>query len=129
MCGSDSSWGRPTRLLRLHSTLTPASHVPNQERQRGRGHAIDAAGLADGARADRLEFLACFVGQALDARIVDLRRQYEALIAPKGGNIGRLAGEIHVVFGVDLQLRGDLRGKLAQARPDVRELLDPQIRV
>ena len=48
------------------------------------------------------------VGQALDRAVVDFVRQLEAFVATEGGDIGRLAGQIDVVFGVDFQLLRDV---------------------
>ena len=67
------------------------AQVADQERQRGRRHAVDAAGLADGARPNGGQPLARFIGQALDPRVVDFRWQLKGFIAPKGRDIGRLA--------------------------------------
>src|SRR5262245_66395530 len=94
----------------------------DQERQRRRRHAVDAAGLADGARADRRELLLGLVGKPRQLRVVERLRQFEAFVAAVRGDVGGLAREIDVVQRVDLELLGDLRRELAEARPDAREL-------
>src|SRR6266571_4342796 len=67
-----------------------ALEMRDQERERRRRHAVDAAGLADGARADRLQLLLGLVGEPRELRIVEPIGQFEALIAPIGSDIGGL---------------------------------------
>src|SRR5689334_14002698 len=74
-----------------------SAHMSNEKRERRWRHAVDAAGLADRARFDGGEFLARFVRETFDARIIDLIGQFETLVAPEGGDVGGLAREINVV--------------------------------
>src|ERR1700675_592638 len=75
-----------------------AAYVSHEQRQRRRGDAIDAAGMADGSRPVRLQLVADFVRQAGERRKVDVIAENEAFIAPIGFHVGRLAAEIHGVF-------------------------------
>src|SRR5215470_6647805 len=102
-----------------------SAYVSDQQRQRRRRHAVDAAGLADRARPDRGELLARLVGQPPDARVVDVIRQLKTLVTPEGGDVGGLPAEIDIVLGVDLQLLEDLRRKVIQPRPDPAYVVDP----
>ena len=101
----------------------------DQQRQRRRRHAIDAAGVADGARPMRLQFLFGFVRQSRQRRVIEIVRQCETFIAPIRRDIRRLARQIDIVLGIDLDLLGDFRRELAEARPDFREIRDRDIRI
>ena len=48
-------------------------------------------------------------------RVIEIVRQLEAFVAAEGGDIGGLPRQIDVVFGVDLELLGDLRRRIRQA--------------
>ena len=92
-----------------------AAHMRNQQSERRRRHAIDHGGMRDRARTMRDEFLFRFIRQAGQRCVVEFIRQFETFVAPIGGNVRRLAREIDVVLGVDLDLLGDLRRSLAQS--------------
>ena len=65
-----------------------------------------------------VSFCARLVGEAGHRRIVEVVRQREGFVAAIGGDVGRLAREIDVVFRVGLELLGDRRrrGRRAAAR-------------
>ena len=56
-----------------------------------------------------MQLLFRFVGEAGQRCVVEVVRQFETFVAPKGSDVRRLALEIDRVFGVDLDLLGDLR--------------------
>src|ERR1700756_1768170 len=95
-----------------------AAQIRHQERQRGGRHAIDAACMSDRARAMQLQFMAYFVGEAGQGRVIEILVQDEALVAAGGFHVGRLAAEIDVVLRVNLKLGGDLGIERAERRPD-----------
>jgi hypothetical protein len=109
--------------------VAAAPDMRHQQSQRRRRHAIDLAGMADGARLIRRQLLLDLVGQTFQRRIIEIVRQREALVAAIGGDIGGLAREIDVVFGVDLDLRDDLWLKCSELRPDFRKIGDSDIRI
>src|ERR1700686_2484883 len=87
------------------SATLPAlpAQMRDQERQRRRRDAIDAAGVADGARPVRLQLVGDLVGQSRQRRIVEIIGQSDAFIAAIRLYVGRLAAEINLVFGVDFE--------------------------
>ena len=93
---------------RLRCLPPPRGAGGDQEAERCRRHAVDAAGLADGARPSRLQLLPDFVGKPGQCGVIESRQELEALVAAIGRDIGGLALEIDGVFGVDLELLGDL---------------------
>ena len=93
---------------RLRGKFFAALDMRDQQRQRRRRHAIDAARMSDGARPMRLQFLFRFVRQSRQRSVIEIVRQREAFVAPIGGNVRRLARKIDIVLGVDLDLLGDL---------------------
>src|SRR5580692_2755028 len=113
------------------SATLPAlpTQMRDQERQRCRRDAVDAAGVADGARPVRLQLVADLVGQSWQRRIVEILGQSHAFIAAIRLDVGGLATEINLVFGIDLELLGDLGRQLAKARPDPCHIADADIRI
>ena len=83
-----------------------ALDVRDQQRQRRRGHAVDLAGVTDGAGTRGLELMAYFVRQPGDGGIVERVRQFEAFIAAIRLDVLGLAIEIDRVFRIDLELLG-----------------------
>ena len=57
----------------------------------------------------RDQLLPDLVRQARQRRVIEVVRQREAFVAPIRRDVGGLAREIDLVFGVDLDLLGDLR--------------------
>src|SRR6202035_413415 len=84
------------------------AQIRDQKGQRRRRDAIDAAGMPNGARPVHFQLVADLVGQSRQRRIVQIIRQSDAFIAAIGFDVGGLAAEIYFVFGVDLELLGDL---------------------
>jgi hypothetical protein len=76
-----------------------------------------------------LQLVADLVGQSWQRRIVEILGQSHAFIAAIRLDVGGLATEINIVFGVDLKLLGDLGRQLAKARPDPRHIADADIRI
>ena len=64
------------------------------------------------------------VGKPPQLRVVEAVRQFEAFIPAIGRDIGGLAREVDLVFGVDFKLLGDLRLELAEAGPNPLEFGD-----
>src|ERR1700675_1708936 len=60
------------------------AQMRDQERQRRRRDAIDAAGMANGARPIRLQLVADLIGQSRQRRIVEIIGQSDAFIAAIG---------------------------------------------
>ena len=91
------------------------------ERQRRRGHALDAAGLsqADGTNGD--ELLLDLVGQAREARIIEVGRQGRRIVAAIAGDVLGLAIEINRVFRVGFEPANKMSGDIAKLRPDARK--------
>src|ERR1700722_19138134 len=91
------------------SATLPAlpAQMRDQERQLCRRDAIDAAGVADGARPVHFQLVADLVGQSRQRRIVEIVRQSDAFIAAIGLDVGGLAAEINRVFRIDFELLGD----------------------
>ncbi|MDB6164865.1 MAG: hypothetical protein JWQ83_5, partial [Lacunisphaera sp.] len=96
---------------------------------RRRRHAVDARGVADGARLMRDEFLLGLVRQPRQRRIIEVFRQREAFIAAIRFDIAVLPRQIDVVLGIDLDLLGDLGRERAELRPDLRQRLDRDLRI
>src|SRR5262245_11144973 len=97
----------------------------NQQGQCGWGHAVDPAGLADGLGPYGGQLLARLIRMPLDRRIVEPRRKDQTLVPPEGRNVGGLAIQIDVILGIDLELLKDPVGKVAKARPDPPNRIDP----
>ena len=96
----------------------------DQQRERRGRHAVDPAGLADGARPmSRRASAATSFESPGSAGVVEVVRQVEALVAAVGGDIGRLAVEIDLVLGVDLELLGDVRLQVAPSCGQIRQRL------
>src|SRR3974377_1559885 len=109
------TFGRPEprdRMLRGLSSsrsgrfAAAAANMRDQERQRGRRDAIDAGRMADRARLLRDELLLHLVGKARQRRIIEIIWQGKTLVPAIGRDVGRLTGEIDLVFGVALALVG-----------------------
>src|SRR6202140_4666964 len=111
------------------SATLPAlpAQMRDQERQRCRRDAVDAAGVANGARPMHFQLVSDLVGQSRQCRIVQIVRQSDAFIAAIGLNVGSLAAEIDLVFRVDLELLGDFGRQFSEARPDPRDIADADI--
>ena len=86
-----------------------AGRAPTSKRQRRRRHAVDAARLADGARAEALQLLPDLRATAPASPRSRALRQLQAFVAAVGCDVGGLAVQIDRVFGVDLELLGDVR--------------------
>ena len=80
--------------------------------------------MADGSRPRRGELLPGFVGKPGHGRVVDLLRQFEAFVAPEGGDIRRLALQVDRIFRIGLELGGDRRRQLQELRPDAGDVRD-----
>src|SRR5262245_23715315 len=102
---------------------TVSADVGDQERERGRGHPVDPAGLADCARPDRGELLTRLIRESLYAPVVDVIRQLKTLVTAERGDVSGLSAEIDVVLGVNLELLEDLWRELIQAGPDAAQVL------
>src|SRR5215213_4139716 len=109
---------RPKRRSDRRCSMSGGASAParmgNQESQSRGRDPIDATRLPDGARTDRAELLPHFVGKARQGGIIEFGWKLEALIAPIGFHIRRLALHVDVVFGLDLYLPRDRRSKVAQ---------------
>src|SRR3974390_708249 len=103
--------------------------MSNQQGQRRRCYSIDATGMADGAGPMRLKFLFRFVRQAGQRCVVKIFWQHDALVAAIRRDIGGLAREIYMVFGVDLDLFSNFAVEFAEARPDSCEISDRDMRI
>ena len=101
----------------------------DQEGQRRRRDAVDPAGLADGARAVRVQLLPDLVREALHAGVVEIVRQLEAFVPAVRLDVGGLPVEIDRIFGVDFELLGDLRREFARARGQIRATSASQVRI
>ncbi len=86
-----------------------ALDVPQQCDQRGRRHAGDARGGAEGCRPAGGELAADLGRQAADLGIVKIGRQQQCLVAAEGGDVALLPVEIARIARVDFELLGDLR--------------------
>src|SRR5439155_2576465 len=86
-----------TRRLRSLPPRFP-SEIGRENSQRCRRQTIEPARLPDRPRPRRFEFGACLVREPGDIRIVDIG-QDQALVAPEGIDVGRLALEIDIVLG------------------------------
>src|SRR5580692_2727763 len=113
------------------SATLPAlpAQMRDQKRQRCRRDAVDAAGVADGARPVHFQLVSDFVGQSRQRRIVQIVWQSDAFIAAIGLHVGGLTAEIDLVFGVDLELLGDLGRQFCEVRPDPRDIADADVRI
>src|SRR5262245_939099 len=122
---------RPGPSARTGHTGTsgPALEMRHEQRQRRRGDAVHARGLADSGRARGRKLLADLVGQPRELRIVEALGQLQAFVAAIRGDIRGLAGQVDLVFGIDLELRGNLCRQIGKLRPDPPKLSDPDIRV
>ena len=87
----------------------------DQQRQRGRGHAVDPAGLANGSGPNRFQLLPHFHRKRSHLAVVEAFGQLQPFVAPIGRDVGGLAVEIDRVFGVDLDLLRDRRSDLRRA--------------
>ena len=100
--------------LRL-GTVTPpgalalAADVADQQRECRRRNAIDPAGLANGPRPVRGKLLPDLVGEPRQRREAQIVGQLKSVVAAIGGDVGGLPVEVDRVFGIDLELFGDLR--------------------
>ena len=101
----------------------------DQQRQRRRSDAIDAARMPDRARTMRLQFLFHLVRQSRQRRVVEVFRQFKTFVAPIGRDVGGLPRKIDIVLGVDLDLLGDLWREFAEARPDLRKIGNRHVRI
>src|SRR5215469_3920721 len=95
-----------------------AAQMSCQQRQRGGRHAINAAGLSDGARAMPLKLLPHLVGEAGQGRVIEIFAEHEALVPAIRLHVGRLTAEIDVVLRIDLKLLGSLGVEFVKGRPD-----------
>ena len=103
----------------------------NNQSQRRRRHAVDAAGLADGPRPACGELLPRLVGKARHRRIVDARPATRS--CRRGGTTATsaaCAAEIDRVFRRRFRLvRRSSAASSTELRPDPRELRDADIRI
>ena len=79
----------------------------SKQRQRRRRDPVDATGMADCSRPLALQPVANFVGEAGQGGVVDIVGEHDAFVAPIGFDVGGLAAEIDVVFGVNFELPCD----------------------
>ena len=90
-----------------------------EQRDRGRrGDARDARRLAERRRPGAGELLGRLAGQPADRRVVEGRRQRQALVAAGGLDIGLLAGEIAGIAALDLDLPGGVGPDAGERGPD-----------
>src|SRR5262245_63469249 len=101
----------------------------NDKRESRRGDAIDTRGLADGARTRGVELLPNFDGEPGQLRIIPFLRQFEAFVPSIGGDVSGLARQIDVVLRIDLDLLRDFRWQVAEPRPDLCKVRDPDVRI
>src|SRR5262249_10326489 len=78
-----------------------------------------------GLRPDGGKLLSGLVRQSLDPRIVETLRKRETFVPPESLDVGRLAAQVDMIFGIDLELLEDPRGEVAEARPDPPNHIDP----
>jgi len=85
--------------------------------------AFDAAGLAQGERAGRGQFLAALVGKPAHDCVVEVCRQGQGLFLAEVSDISGLAIQISGVGGVDFDLLGYVTGPGGHLGPQGREVL------
>ena len=121
-CHVQSQEDRKLKLPGLGSwsrDLPGAGFDPEQQgRQRRRGDAFDAGGLAQGGRTDAGEFLHHLGREPGDIGVVEVGRKGERFVATEGGDVGALAVEIAGVerIGFELVEQFGLRARRARAR-------------
>src|SRR5579864_7696008 len=82
------------------------AQMSDQQGQRRRRDAVNAAGMADGARPVGLQLVAHLVGQARQHPIIEIVWQSQAFVTAVGLDVGSLAAEIDFVFRLNLELLG-----------------------
>ena len=87
--------------------------------KRCRRQAVEPARLPHRARSRRLQLRAGLVGKPGHVGVVDIG-QDQPLVATEGIDVGGLALEIDIVFGVDLEMDRDRWVNGRQLRPDRR---------
>ena len=97
------------------------------ERQRRRGDALDAAGLAQADGADGDELLLDFVGEAGEAPIVEVGRQGGGIVTAVAGDVLGLAIEINGVFRVRFESANKMSRDIAKFRPDARKNIEREL--
>jgi len=106
-------------MCRSRGGFRPSTpHMRDQQRQRGRRHAVDPPRLPDRSRPDGLQLLAHFHGERRHRRIVEIVPQLYAFVAPVGRHVGGLAIEINRVLGIDLDLLRDVFRYPRELRPN-----------
>jgi hypothetical protein len=80
-----------------------------QQRDGGRGDALDAAGLADGLGLVLVEAALHFLGEAAHGGVVEVGGQAGVLGAGLAGDFVLLAVDVALVLGGDLELLDHLR--------------------
>src|SRR5882724_2634784 len=107
--------------------MTPGapSNMRNQQGERCWGHAVDPAGLANGLWPDGGKLLPGLVRKPLDPRIVETLRKRETLVPAERRDVGSLAAQVDMILGIDLELLKDPGRKVAEARPDPSNRIDP----
>ncbi len=79
-------------------------HMGSKERQRCWRDPVDPAGMADCPRPLALQPVANLVGEAGQGGIVDIVSEDDAFVTAIGFDVGGLAAEIDIVFGIDFEL-------------------------
>src|SRR6267154_5677948 len=96
---------------------SPATQIGRKDAECGRGQAVEPTRLPHGARPGRRKLRARLIGKAGHASIIDIG-QDQSLVAPEGIDVGSLALEVDVIFGVDLEVDGDRWINGGELRPD-----------
>ena len=106
------------------------AQMRDQERQRRRRHAIDAAGLADGARPVRSQLLADLVGQARQRRIVEIVGQTRRFRRGDRPRRRRPGGRDRPSYLASISSCSAIfGGRSAELRPDPRDIADADVRI
>src|SRR4029079_13789673 len=106
-----------------------APDMRNQQHQSRRRHPVDSPRMANGAGPMHRQLLQEFVRETRQPVIIELVRQFAALVASVRGDVSVLASEIDRVFSVDFELVGDLALKSAELRPDSSEFSHSEVRI